>query len=211
MGISSQPIARQSSSSGRIWPLVASRQELARLSGIHPKRTSTNSGIQIMNRQQWKDLLEAIGFLAIIGSLYFVGVETQNSARQTALNTQATEIAAYQALTANISEMNAVALANEDVAAIMLRMRDRGLDEAQSYQLVSALYLQFRHGDIAYFMYERGVIDEPRLKSTLRPLPLAGATGLKFWDENKFVFIEGYQRYVDALIEDGFFARRDSQ
>ena len=77
-----------------------------------------------MNRQQWKDLFEAIGFLAIIGSLYFVGVETQNSAKQTALNTQAIEIAAYQELTANISEMNAIGIGDEDAAAILLKMRD---------------------------------------------------------------------------------------
>jgi hypothetical protein len=34
-------------------------------------------------------------------SEYFVGVETQNSAKQTALNTQAVEIAGYQELIAN--------------------------------------------------------------------------------------------------------------
>ena len=151
--------------------------------------------------------MEQIGFVAIIASLVFVGIETRNSTRQAVLTTQTLEISAYQALTANISEMNAVGLANENVAAILLKMRDGGLDGTQSFQLMSALYMQFRHGDIAYFMYERGVIDEARLRSTLRPLPLAGPTGLKSWDENKFVFVEGYQDYVDALIEDDFFVR----
>lgn len=160
-----------------------------------------------MNRQQWKDLLEAIGFLAIIGSLFFVGIETQNSARQTALNTQATEIAAYQALISNISEMNAMGLADENAAEIMSEMRDGNMGGTRNIQLASALYMQFRHGDIAYFMYERGVIDESRLRSTLRPLPLRGPTGLNFWSDNKFAFVEGYQRYIDALIEEEFFAQ----
>jgi len=159
-----------------------------------------------MNRQQWKDLLEVIGFLAIIGSLYFVGIETQNSGRQTALNTQAVEIAAYQALIANITELNAVALADEDVAAIMYKMRDGSPDVTlKDVRLERALFMQFRHGDIAYFMYERGAIDEPRLRSTLRPLPLRGPTGLEFWKNNKYVFVSGFQHYVDALIEEGFF------
>jgi hypothetical protein len=162
-----------------------------------------------MNRQQWRDLLEAIGFLAIIGSLYFVGVETQNSARQTAQNTQAVEIAAYQALTANIAEMNAMPLEDENVAAITRRMRDMSPDaDLQQVQLVSALFMQFRHGDIAYFMYERGVIDEARLRSTLRPLPLGGPTGLEFWNSNKRNFVVGYQQYLDALIEEDFFDER---
>jgi len=160
-----------------------------------------------MNRQKWKDLLEAIGFLAIIGSLYFVGVETRNSAKQTALNTQAVEIAAYQALTANIAEMNAIGLADESAAAILVEMRDGPPDGAQDMRLLSALFMQFRHGDIAYFMYEQGVIDEARLRSTLRPLPLRGPTGLDFWNSNKFVFVRGYQQYLDALIEEEFFAK----
>ena len=163
-----------------------------------------------MNRQQWKDLLEVIGFLAIIGSLYFVGIETRNSAQQTALNTQAVQISAYQALTANILGANAIAIADEDAAAILREMRDGNPDQARWTRLQSAFFMQFRHGDIAYFMHKQGAIDEARLRSTLRPLPLAGPTGLKFWHDNKFVFVEGFQQYVDALIEEGFFVQRAS-
>ena len=164
-----------------------------------------------MNRQQWKDILEGLGFLAIIASLIFVGLETQNSARQTALNTQATEIAAYQALIFNISEMNAIALSDENVAEIMSEMRDGNLGSTRDLQLASALFMQFRHGDIAYFMYERGVIDESRLKSTLRPLPLDGPTGRRFWNEYKFAFVEGYRRYIDTLIDEDFYVEPASQ
>jgi len=157
-----------------------------------------------MNRQQWRDLLEAIGFLAIIGSLYFVGVETQNSAQQTALNTQAVEIAAYQELITSISNMNVIGIEDDDVAAIYVEMRDGDSDRVDAYQLLSAFYLQFRHGDMAFFMYERGVIDDDRLRSTLRPLPLSGKTGIEFWKQNKFVFVDRYQQYIDTLIEEGF-------
>jgi len=161
-----------------------------------------------MNRQKWKDLLEVIGFLAIIASLFFVGLETQNGARQTELNTQATEIAAYQALISNISELNSIAIEDERAAKILSEMRDGNLGGTQDLQLASAFYMQFRHGDIAYFMYEKGVIGEDRLRSTLRPLPLAGPTGLRFWNNNKFAFVEGYQRYIDALIEEDFYDQR---
>ncbi len=157
-----------------------------------------------MNRQKWKDLLEAIGFLAIVGSLYFVGIETQNGAKQTALNTQAVEIAAYQELTSNISSMNAIGIQDSDAAAILLEMYDGDPDLLGGFRLQSAFYNQFRHGDMAYFMYERGVIDEGRLRSTLRPLPLAGSTGKEFWNRNKKNFVERYQSYIDALIAEGF-------
>lgn len=157
-----------------------------------------------MNRQQLKDLLEAIGFLAIIGSLYFVGIETQNGAKQIALNTQAVEIAAYQELTSNISNMNAIGIQDADAAAILLEMYDGDPDRLGRFRLQSAIFNQLRHGDMAYFMFERGVIDEDRLRSTLRPLPLSGATGKEFWNRNKDAFVERYQHYIDALIAEDF-------
>ena len=53
-------------------------------------------------------------------------------------------------------------------------------------------------------MYERGVIDEERLQSSLRPLPLYTESGLLFWEENKYNFVPACQNYIDALIDDGF-------
>ena len=58
-----------------------------------------------MTRVQLKDLLEGIGFVAIIASLVFVGIETRNSTRQAVLTTQTLEISAYQELMDNISEL----------------------------------------------------------------------------------------------------------
>ena len=133
-----------------------------------------------------------------------MGVETQNSAKQTALNTQAVEIAAYQELISSISSMNAIGIEDADAAAILLEMYGGDPDRLVGFRLQSAFFNQFRHGDMAFFMYERGVIDEDRLRSTLRPLPLFGARGKEFWNQNKFVFVEGYQNYVDALLAEDF-------
>jgi hypothetical protein len=76
--------------------------------------------------------------------------------------------------------MNALSIQDEDIAAINLEMRDLNPENIDGWQLASALFMQFRHGDMAYFMYERGVIDEDRLRSTLRPLPLRYETGVEF-------------------------------
>ncbi len=75
-----------------------------------------------MIRQTWKDLLEGIGFLAIIASLISVGFETRNSAQETVQNTQAMEIAAYQELINNISEFNALSVADQETADMMSAM-----------------------------------------------------------------------------------------
>jgi hypothetical protein len=47
-----------------------------------------------MTRERRKDVLEGIGFAAIIASLMFVAIETRNSAKQAVLTTQAIEMSA---------------------------------------------------------------------------------------------------------------------
>ena len=157
-----------------------------------------------MIRKQWKDLLEVIGFVALVGSLYFLAIETRNSSASTKLNTQALEIAAYQELISNIADTNAMSIQNEETAEIMMQMRDWTEFEVDTFRVESALFRQFRHGDIAYFMFERGAIDEERLLSTLRPLPLYRETGRAFWERRKATFVRGYQSYVDELLNAGY-------
>ena len=50
--------------------------------------------VHLIGRTYQKDLAEAVGFVAIIASLIFVGIETRNSTKQAELNTQALEITA---------------------------------------------------------------------------------------------------------------------
>jgi hypothetical protein len=152
-----------------------------------------------MNRQQWKDLFEAIGFIAIIVSLVFVGIESRNSTKQAALNTQALEIAAYQELMTKIDDFNVLSLQNDRIAALMSGIWPDENDDLESFQRDRALYILFRHGDLAYFMYERGAIDEARLLSALAIVPIESQIGLDFWAARKGSFTEGYIKYVDHM------------
>lgn len=156
-----------------------------------------------MKREQWKDLTEAVGFAAIVASLIFVGLETRHSAIQAELNTRAIEIAAYQDLIDNISDMNALTVENEYVANLMFKAYNTSeeLTDLESFRLTRAFFLRFRHGDMAYFHYERGVIDEDRLRSTLKPLSLGEPHARAFWEQRQGNFTKGYQDYVNALIE----------
>jgi hypothetical protein len=158
-----------------------------------------------MNQRRTKNILEGIGFLAVIASLVFVGLETRNSANQTFQNTQAMEIAAYQDLTNNISEINTLSLQTVESGTLMAKAY--AYDDTERWQLFSAFIMIFRHGDMAYFMFERGVIDEDRLHSILQPLPLRQQheAGRQFWSSNKGLFVQSYQTYVDDLIADDFF------
>jgi len=153
-----------------------------------------------MNRQQWKDLAEAIGFIALITSLVFVGIESRNSTKQSALNTQALEIAAYQALMSNIDDINALMLESPTAATLMSSVWNDEETDPESFQRDRVLYTLFRHGDLAYFMYERGAIEEARLQSALAPVPIYTDVGREFWNKKKGAFTENYRNYVDRLI-----------
>jgi hypothetical protein len=155
-----------------------------------------------MTREQWKDLLEGIGILAIIASLLFVGIETRQSALQTALNTQALEIAAYQELMDNIAELNLQVVGNPEVAAFMHKAyrTDEPFDELEQFRFSRASFARFRHGDMAYFQYQRGVIDESRLRSVLRVLNLGNRRVQQAWAESRENFVGPYRAYVDSLI-----------
>jgi hypothetical protein len=159
-----------------------------------------------MSRERWRDFLEAVGFLAIILSLVFVGLETRNSAKQTEINTQAMEIAAYQELMNNIADINTMSVQSTETAAVMAKvfgfpdLDDSGIERVRIW---NAALMLFRHGDIAFFMYQHGAIDEDRLRSALHPLPLSSREGRDIWNARKNIFVEEYQLYIDHLIEEG--------
>jgi hypothetical protein len=155
-----------------------------------------------MTREHWKDLIEVIGGFAIVASLIFVGLETRNNALQAELNTRAIEIAAYQDLIDNISQMNALTIENEYVANLMYKSLTNGeeLTELERFRLSRAFFLRFRHGDMAYFQYERGAIDEERLRSVLKPLNLSEPLVRDFWNRNQENFTREYREYLNALI-----------
>jgi hypothetical protein len=157
-----------------------------------------------MTREHLKDLLEGIGFIAIIASLVFVGIETRNSTKQAVLNTQALEIAAYQELMDNIAEMNILIIQDPEVAAFMHKVYSTSeeLTELEQFRFSRAAYLRFRHGDMAFFQYQRGAIDEARLRSSLQVLNLSNPRVRAFWEQVKRNFVGPYSAYIDQLIDE---------
>ena len=156
-----------------------------------------------MTRQHLKDLLEGIGFVAIIASLIFVGIETRNSTKQAVLNTQALEIAAYQELMDNIAQMNEHVITDPETAAFMYKVYSTSeeLSEVEQFRFSRVAFMRFRHGDMAFFQYQRGVIDETRLLSSLSILNLSNPRMRAFWQQRQENFVGPYRDYINQLIE----------
>jgi hypothetical protein len=157
-----------------------------------------------VTRKQVKDWLEGIGFVAIIASLIFVGIETRNSTKQAMLTTQALEISAYQELMDNVAELNMLVVQDAEVAAFLYKAYDPAeeLTDFEKFRLSRNLFQRFRHGDIAYFQFERGAIDEARLRSSLKVLNLANPRVRGFWSDMQGNFVEPYRNYVNQLIDE---------
>lgn len=66
------------------------------------------------------------------------------------------------------------------------------------------LFMRFRHGDMAYFQYERGVIDEDRLRSALNPIrPLLNRPFVQdWWSRRQTSFVASYVEYINSMFED---------
>jgi hypothetical protein len=93
--------------------------------------------------------IEATGFVAVIASLVFAGVETRNGAKQSELTAQALEIAAYQALMANIDDRNMLLIENPATASAFMDIWQGEPSDPEAFQAGRALFLLFRHGDAA--------------------------------------------------------------
>jgi hypothetical protein len=153
-----------------------------------------------MTRQQLKDLAEATGFIAIIASLVFVGIESRNSTKQSMLTTQALEITAYQELMSNINNVNVLSLESPIAAEALAKVWSDEAFDAEQFQLERVLYILFRHGDLAFYMFERGAIDEDRLRSAIAPVPINSEVGRDFWERRKGSFTQNYRNYLDDRI-----------
>ena len=67
-----------------------------------------------MNRSQRREILETIGFVGLIASLLFVGIETRSSTEQARLANQSLQNDSYQNVLAAMGEMSLVLATNEE-------------------------------------------------------------------------------------------------
>lgn len=160
-----------------------------------------------MKTTNWKDIAELVGMAAIVLSLIFVGIETRNGTIQAELNTRALEMAAYQQLIENIAHMNTLNIENPEIGEATEKAWDTPseLSVRERRIVASWLFLRIRHGDIAYFQYERGAIDESRLRSTLEPLiqTLDNQYARDFWKRNQGSFVPSYRAHVNQELANG--------
>ena len=145
--------------------------------------------------------LEIISAVAVVISLVFVGFEIRNSTEQNEQTTRALNVAAYQDLTNRIVDINAIDI--EDGATIEDLLALDSPSPEQVQRLNSRLWIIFRHGDMAFFLYESGSISEERMLSAMAPFldRLRHERVRDQWQEVKWAFVPAFTAFVDDYID----------
>ena len=147
-----------------------------------------------------KAIRETLAAIGVMASMVFVGVEIQQ-------NTRSMQVSAYQDLMQQISALNTLGIENPEFGVLLYEndifVRDPNtLTDRERAQFDAYLWLLLRHGDMAYYQYERGLLDDERLQSAIRPFTARLRYPLvqQEWDSRKFAFAQGYQSFVDDII-----------
>ena len=76
-------------------------------------------------------------------------------------------------------------------------------EEAVSFIEYGAfLFLLFRHGDMAFYQFQAGMLSEPRLSAGSAPTNgrLRFQLVHEFWKASRQNFVQSYQDYIDQMI-----------
>ena len=121
--------------------------------------------------QKYALIAEITSAIAIVLSLIFVGLQIQQSAEETSLNTKSVRLEAYQELLTQIAALNIVLVENPELVELENRITE---DREEITQQDKDRYLPYlrtvwRHGSLAYYQFNNGLIDEKTLNVALVP------------------------------------------
>ena len=114
-------------------------------------------------------IAEILGALAIVISLIFVGMQVRQSSEETALNTTAVRASAYQDLVAHVLTLNSDVYNNPQLAELVSRMLNGGeaTSTTEAFQFQQVINFLLEHGDMAYYQYQIGNLDQERLNNII--------------------------------------------
>jgi hypothetical protein len=117
-----------------------------------------------VNRQPWKDTLEAIGFLTLIGSLVFLAMEIRT-------NTESNHIAIFEIYGANWIAMNGEIAGNRDLAALIVKAyAGEELDPVESRQFRGWVFQRVSQSNQMLRFYDAGLIAKYEAQRAFRAI-----------------------------------------
>ncbi|PWN06034.1 hypothetical protein DDZ15_12710 [Rhodohalobacter mucosus] len=147
-----------------------------------------------------KTIFDAIGLIAIVGSLIFVGLQV----RQGTIATKASTVAQ---LKDSWVQLNLIEASNPDLAKAWLDVRTNGFENASpvSQSLVSGFIRTLMHTwSNAYYHHRIGTLDEEQWNPVLREMQLVASNKIyiRVWNNWKFIYDEPFRIRFDQIISE---------
>ena len=157
-----------------------------------------------MDRSQRKEILEAIGFAALVASLIFVGIETRSSTEQARLANQALLNDSYQNVMAAMSEMQMILATNEEFHRLFTlgEKSPSELSEEEWSRFTQFNFQRIGTWEFVYLGMQNNSVS-PAVWSALDPY-FRGIACMKghrqFIDENRAAHAPQFIEYLDSEV-----------
>ncbi|NKC02170.1 MAG: hypothetical protein GKR90_27225 [Pseudomonadales bacterium] len=159
---------------------------------------STGNVYETSRSRPWAEVVTNV---AVLVGLIFVAYEVhQNTVNQ--------GMTAYQDLVGRITELNRMSIENSELSRVRAEIIDQRFNELSEHDKrmwTAYSWMLFRHGDMAYFQFELGALDETRMRSAMGilidMLRVSSATR-DHWKRASRNFVPGYREYIDGIIEE---------
>jgi len=97
-------------------------------------------------------------------------------------------------------------IADPELMGIQLKVESNpdALSDIERRKYVVWVISRVRHADMAFFQYERGVIDENRLRSVLSPLQpmMTNPIARNLWEALQDNFVESFRDFMNEFISE---------
>ena len=155
--------------------------------------------------QEYALIAEIIGGFAIVISLVFVGFQIQQGTEETAINTAAIRTSAYQDLTAQMLDIYSSVSTSPQLAELFYKANcGQALTPVEEVQMRTYGIQTIRHGDMAYQMYEQGLIDQDQLRNA-NAILLANLTQTVYffgiWNGLKISVNPAFVAYIEERVQ----------
>ena len=156
-----------------------------------------------MKPEKLRATAEAVGIIAVIISLIFVGLEVRQSA-------VATRGATQQALADSARDASGALVADEETAELTLRFLSADdwsdFNEVERLRIVLLFTSMLRVYEDAHYQWTEGNLSpelwtgwEVSMRGSASPPGVA-----KYWDERRSYFSENFRAYYEGLMEQPF-------
>ena len=151
----------------------------------------------------FKDFVELLGAVGVIGSLIFVGIQIRQ-------NSEATRAAAVQQLGQSWVEWN-IATATPEIQGALLTVEE--FDDPSKAPLleqkIAESYVRslFSNWSTSHYQYRMGVLDQPLwdgvmrdIRSNFDPSQSFGRLVLWAWKRNRNLYVVNFSELIDTII-----------